>query len=94
MSLYVAILQLDPSQLPPAVQWLVYMALAVAAAALLKRSVDKLDKSIDRLDMSITSISEKLIRLDAKFEQHEKEVQQHAREIADLKEASKNRRRS
>jgi membrane protein implicated in regulation of membrane protease activity len=87
MSLYTVILQLDPSQLPPAVQWLVYMALAVGAAALLKRSVDKLDKSIERLELSITSISEKLIRLDAKFEQHETDIKE-------LKEVNKNRRRN
>lgn len=86
MSLYTAILQLNPSELPPAVQWLVYVVLLYLAGALLKRSIDKLDKSIERLDTSISSISEKLVRLDEKFDKHEADIKE-------LKENAKSRRR-
>lgn len=71
---FASLAQLDPSQLPPAVQWLVYMGLAVAAASLLKRSVDRLDKSIERLETAVNGITEKLVRLDEKWQNHDEKI--------------------
>jgi len=70
-SLRATLAQLDPTELPPAIQWLVYFVLLAAAVALLKRSVDKLDKTIERLDTAVTSITEKLIRHDERIKKLE-----------------------
>lgn len=83
--------QVDYHELPPALQWLIIVALAGITWLAFKRWVDRLDKMLEKLDTAIDGINQTLARFGEVQKNHGNDISDLKHDVRELKDKPKRR---